>query len=80
MANVTVAPYGAWASPVSATTITRQGLRLGPVAIDGSDIYWLEGRPAEGGRDVLVRRRADGATADMVPADHNVRKIGRAHV
>ena len=73
MGDVTAAPYGAWASPLSAVAIARQGLRLGPVAVDGTDVYWLEGRPGEGGRDVLVRRRADGSTADTVPPDHNVR-------
>ena len=33
-------------------------LRLSAVTLDGDDIYWLEGRPAEGGRNVLVRRKA----------------------
>ncbi len=31
-------------------------MRLGAVAVDGDDIYWIEGRPHEGGRNVLVRR------------------------
>ena len=29
---------------------------------DGDDVVWAEGRPAEGGRTQLVRRRADGGT------------------
>jgi dipeptidyl aminopeptidase/acylaminoacyl peptidase len=69
-----VAPYGTWASPISAQTVAEQGLRLGFVACDGDDIYWLEGRPQEGGRNVLVRRRgADGSVVDVTPPDHNVR-------
>jgi dipeptidyl aminopeptidase/acylaminoacyl peptidase len=43
------------------------------VALDGDDIYWLEGRPAEGGRNVLVRRTPDGAIADVTPPPFNVR-------
>ena len=53
--------YGTWASPISARTVAEQGLRLGFVALDGDDVYWLEGRPAQGGRNVLVRRGPDGA-------------------
>ena len=45
--------------------------------IDGDDVYWLEGRPAEGGRRVLVRAAADGSTADLTPPPFNVRT--RAH-
>ena len=66
-------PYGTWASPISAATIAAQGLRLSAVAVDGGDIYWIEGRPQEGGRNVIVRRRADGTTADVVPHGFNVR-------
>jgi dipeptidyl aminopeptidase/acylaminoacyl peptidase len=40
---------------------------------DDGDIYWLEGRPTEGGRYALVRRAADGAIADVTPPDINVR-------
>ena len=69
----TVAPYGTWTSPLSANTVAEQGLRLGFPALDGDDIYWLEGRPKEGGRNALVRRRADGTVADVTPSDHNVR-------
>jgi dienelactone hydrolase len=55
--------------------VAAQGLRLGSVSLDGDDIYWLEGRPAEGGRTVLVRRTPDGGIADVVPADFNVRTL-----
>ena len=29
---------------------------FGMIAVDGADLYWVEGRPSEGGRQVLVRR------------------------
>src|SRR6188508_205999 len=66
-------PYGTWPSPISAASVAAQSLRLSAVTIDGDDIYWLEGRPAEGGRNVLVRRTPDGATCDVTPAPFNVR-------
>ncbi len=68
-----VAPFGTWKSPITAQTVAAQGLRLGFPALDGDDIYWLEGRPQEGGRNVLVKRSLDGAITDVTPRDHNVR-------
>jgi dipeptidyl aminopeptidase/acylaminoacyl peptidase len=36
-------------------------------------VYWLEGRPAEGGRHAIVRRAADGDVRDVTPSDFNAR-------
>jgi dipeptidyl aminopeptidase/acylaminoacyl peptidase len=45
---------------------------LSTVSLDGDDLYWLEGRPEEGGRNVLVR--AAGTTVeDVTPTGTNVR-------
>jgi len=43
------------------------------VLLDGDDVYWVEGRPQEAGRYVLVRRRSDGSTADLTPPKFNAR-------
>jgi dipeptidyl aminopeptidase/acylaminoacyl peptidase len=66
-------PYGTWPSPISAAVAASQGLRLGAPAVDGGDVYWLEGRPSEGGRNVLVRRSPDGTLAELTPPGFNVR-------
>jgi dipeptidyl aminopeptidase/acylaminoacyl peptidase len=65
--------FGTWPSPITAQTVAAQGIRLSSVAIDGDDVYWVEGRPQEGGRNALVRRRADGRIEDVTPTDFNVR-------
>ncbi len=67
------APYGSWKSPVTSDRIVSESIRLTAVAIDGDDLYWLEGRPAEKGRSVLVRRSPDGSSADVTPAPFSVR-------
>jgi dipeptidyl aminopeptidase/acylaminoacyl peptidase len=69
----TVAPYGTWTSPLPASRVAAGELRLSAVSIDGDDIYWVEGRPQEGGRNVLVRRDGSGRIADVTPAGTNVR-------
>jgi dipeptidyl aminopeptidase/acylaminoacyl peptidase len=67
------APYGAWRSPITADLIVSATIRLGQASISGDDIYWLESRPQEGGRYVIVRRRPDGSTEDVNPAPFNAR-------
>ena len=67
------APYGTWASPLSASAVAAGSLRLGAVQLDRGDIYWLEGRPQERGRSVLLRSSPDGSIGEVVPPDFNVR-------
>lgn len=67
------APCGSWPSPITSEAVVAQALRLGEVRLDGDDVYWLEGRPAEGGRNVLVRLAADGTREDVTPSGFNVR-------
>jgi dipeptidyl aminopeptidase/acylaminoacyl peptidase len=68
-----IAPYGAWKSPITADLIVASSINLTQVCWDGQDIYWLEGRPSEGGRNVLVKQSADGEISDITPDSYNVR-------
>lgn len=45
---------------------------MSEVCVSGGDVYWLEGRPAEKGRGVVVRRRG-GVSEDLTPEPFNVR-------
>ena len=68
-----IAPYGSWKSPITPDLILAGTVRLGQICLDGPDVYWAEGRPNEGGRNVIVRRTPDGRTTDMTPAPLNAR-------
>ncbi|MDT4967426.1 MAG: hypothetical protein QOJ64_2163, partial [Acidobacteriota bacterium] len=70
---VKVAPYGSWKSPISSDLIVAGSIGVGQIALDGDDVYWIELRPSEGGRSVIVRRSSDGATSDINPAPFNAR-------
>ena len=72
MSHPTVRPYGAWESLVSAAAVAAGGVRIGQVVMDGHDVYWVEGRPAEAGRNVVVRWR-DGQRQDIIAEPFNVR-------
>ena len=68
-----IAPYGTWKSPLTAARVTAGSLRFDHIVLDGDDVYWVEGRASEGGRNVIVCRSRDGAVRDITPADFNVR-------
>src|SRR5215204_6160749 len=69
----TVAPYGSWASPIDVELVAAASVGLAEATVDGEDVYWLEGRSAEGGRRTLLRRRLDGSTTELTPRPFNVR-------
>jgi dipeptidyl aminopeptidase/acylaminoacyl peptidase len=66
-------PYGSWPTPITSDLVTAAAVRLGEVRVDGADVVWAEGRPAEGGRTQLVRRTPDGAVTDLLPDGRNAR-------
>jgi hypothetical protein len=68
-----LAPHGTWLSPITPALAAAGAVRIGGLCLDGGDVYWVEGRPAEQGRNVIVRRRADGRVDDVTPAGFNVR-------
>jgi dipeptidyl aminopeptidase/acylaminoacyl peptidase len=77
--SATTAPFGSWISPITADLIVNESRFIGThgfdaeVRIDGSDIYWLEGRPLEKGRAVLVQRNGESKADDVTPRHFDVR-------
>ncbi|MEY3866307.1 MAG: hypothetical protein RLZZ338_198 [Cyanobacteriota bacterium] len=68
-----IAQYGSWKSPITSDLIVSGTIGLGGITVDGEDIYWLEGRASEGGRNVIVRRTPDANMIDITPKPFNVR-------
>src|SRR3984893_17664243 len=73
MADLRTAPYGSWKSPITSDLIVKESIGLGQVKMDGDDVYWIEMRPSEGGRQVIVRHASDGTTVDMTSPAFNAR-------
>jgi dipeptidyl aminopeptidase/acylaminoacyl peptidase len=67
------APYGSWPSPITADMIATAGVGLDATWLDGGVVYWLELRPTEGGRAVVVRGDPGGRPSDVTPVGFNVR-------
>src|SRR5437763_5181089 len=74
MANeaLTVAPFGSWPSPFPIELLAGGTVTFGEVGAADGRRWWLEGRPAEDGRQVLVRRARDGAVTRLTPEGVNV--------
>ena len=75
----TTAPYGSWKSPITTDLILSGAIGLGQVVLDDEDIYWLEIRPSEGGRMVIVKQSPETDTepqpepVDVTPEPFSVR-------
>ncbi len=73
MSTPTIAPYGSWQSPISTDLVLTGSISLSQPRFDGDNIYWLEGRAMERGRQVVVRRSPDGRVEDITPPEFNAR-------
>src|SRR5882724_4748831 len=75
MSHSRIAPYGSWKSPITSDSIVKGSIGLSQPLIDGPDTYWIEMRPTEGGRSVIVRRDATGVVNDVTPPPFNARTL-----
>lgn len=68
----TLADFGSWPSPVSASLLTSKTVGLSEPLITDDEIYWLEYRPTENGRCTVVAYN-HGHPASIVPVEFSVR-------
>jgi dipeptidyl aminopeptidase/acylaminoacyl peptidase len=67
-----VNPYGLWPSPIDSGQVARQATAYDAVHTSGEAVHWLEIRPSQDGRAVVVRWTDDAGAADAVPAEFDV--------
>src|SRR5690348_9454680 len=68
-------PYGTWHSPLGASDLASSSISLNYVQVVDGAPYWVESRPADGGRNVLVTNAGagDGGVRDLTPAGFSTR-------
>ncbi|MFZ0180582.1 MAG: prolyl oligopeptidase family serine peptidase [Candidatus Dormiibacterota bacterium] len=71
-AGDTFTPSAVWPSPITAQGAAASRMRLLDVQLSDGDAYWIEGRPVEHGRCVIVREH-DGVIADLIDAPFSAR-------
>src|SRR5262245_61448896 len=67
------AAYGSWKSPITSDLIVAQSIGLSDARLDNGLVYWLESRPQEQGRNVVVREDPSGRAVDITPKPFNAR-------
>ena len=69
--------FGSWPSSIRADQLAAGALRLGQPRLSRGELYWLEGRPKEGGRQVLMVGSIDGSARakECEAAPANVRTL-----
>ena len=66
-------PYGAWPSPITAADVAKGQVLISYPIVIGTDVWWQEGRPDEGGRVTVVHCDAAGHQQALLPAPWNAR-------
>ncbi|MDO5048418.1 MAG: S9 family peptidase [Actinomycetaceae bacterium] len=62
-----ISPYGTWESPITTEDLTSRTVTLSQLRVDGQSTMWVEGRPNQGGRNVLLRRTPLGLVEEVLP-------------
>jgi dipeptidyl aminopeptidase/acylaminoacyl peptidase len=65
--------FGSWPSELRASAIAAGAGRLSQPQVVGDRVYWLESRPAEGGRQVVMSGRVGEGAEEVSPVAQNVR-------
>ena len=66
-------PFGSWPSPLSVDLAVASARGLREPRFDGSRLTWIEGRPEEGGRSVVMTLNPENQPMDVTPAGFDAR-------
>ncbi len=67
------AAFGSWKSSITTDLLLGDSVGLGEISIFADDVYWVEMRPQEKGRYVVVKQTPDGNRIDVIPPEFNAR-------
>lgn len=76
------APYGSWKSPITADVVSGASKQLSVIAVDcHGHLFWVESRPSESGRSVLVREadKPGEEPTDITPKEFAVRTTAQEY-
>jgi dienelactone hydrolase len=62
-----IAPYGFWASPIDTAAVIQAAITPAYPRATAAAAFWLEARPAEQGRQVIVAQLPDGTKRELLP-------------
>ena len=68
-----IAPFGSWPSEITTKLMTAGTIGLAETRLFNGSVYWLESRPQEQGRTVIVRQNESGDSDEIIPAEYSCR-------
>jgi dipeptidyl aminopeptidase/acylaminoacyl peptidase len=72
MAKKRVASFGTWSSPITADVVVTSAVSVLEPWVEDNDVYWIEERSLERGRNVIVRKTG-GTICDVTQGPFNAR-------
>lgn len=72
MNDKTTSAFGTWRSPITSNLITADSVSLDELKLHATGTYWLERRPDEQGRCVIVKH-AGGKNCDLIGKPYSAR-------
>ncbi|XVE70004.1 hypothetical protein DITRI_Ditri10aG0036900 [Diplodiscus trichospermus] len=80
--KIITAPYGSWKSPITADVVSGSSKGLEGTAVDSQGhLFWLESRPSESGRVVLVKEaeKPGDEPTHTTPKEFSVRTVAQEY-
>ncbi|MGB0459218.1 MAG: S9 family peptidase [Porticoccaceae bacterium] len=71
MKSKTVLPFGTWPSSLSAEKVASAAPKINHIQSCNDLVTWVESRPNEGGRNVIIGRSKNGLIKDLIPAPYS---------
>ncbi len=68
-----VATFGSWKSPITSDLIVSKTIGIGGIVVNENNIYWLEKRPQEKGRNVIIGCFGHRTIKSVTPSPLSVR-------
>jgi len=75
MTEPTAHPYGEWPSPIAADALATGSRSFEQIELDGDAICWVEVRPDEKGRYVVMRWSSSNGLEELTPAGFSARTL-----
>lgn len=64
-------PFGTWPSSISADIVASAAPKINHIQSNGTFLTWVESRPDEGGRNVIMGRNLDRLITDLIPPPYS---------
>lgn len=71
MESKTALPFGTWPSSLSAEKVASAAPKINHIQCCNHLVTWVESRPNEGGRNVIIGRSKNGLIKDLIPAPYS---------